>query len=104
MNWSSSKDLKTKLMRIWERGDLLREALTENHHFPLRLSLKTPDSNDLSSRFDAVRFMGCRTGSKSCFASGIPGGQAPRPRCATIADKRVDRLLGRRSELAQQAP
>lgn len=55
MNWSSTKDLKTKLMRIWDRGDLLREALTENHHFPLRLSLKTPDSNDLSSRFDAVR-------------------------------------------------
>ena len=46
---------ETKLMRIWESGDLLREALTENHHFPLRLSLKTPDSTDLSSRFDAVR-------------------------------------------------
>lgn len=55
MNWSSTKDLKAKLMRFWERGDLLREALNDNHRFPLRLSLKTPDSTDLSSRFDVVR-------------------------------------------------
>ena len=55
MNWSSSKDLKSKLMRIWERGDLLRTSLTDSHCFPLRLTLKTPDSADLSNRFDAVR-------------------------------------------------
>src|SRR6266702_8576396 len=42
-------------MRVWERGDLLREALTDNHRFPLRLSLRTPDSTDLSIRFEAVR-------------------------------------------------
>lgn len=55
MNWSSTKDLKASLMRVWERGDLLRDALTGNHRFPLRLPLKTPDSTDLSSRFDEVR-------------------------------------------------
>lgn len=55
MNWSSTKDLKANLMRVWERGDLLRDALTDNHRFPLRLPLRTPDSTDLSSRFDAVR-------------------------------------------------
>ena len=55
MNWSSTKDLKANLMRAWERGDLLRDALTDNHRFPLRLPLKTPDSTDISSRFDAVR-------------------------------------------------
>ena len=55
MNWSTTKDLKAKLMQLWERGDLLREALIDNHRFPLRLSLKTPDSADLSSRFDEVR-------------------------------------------------
>lgn len=42
-------------MADWERGDLLREAFTANRRFPLRLSLKTPDSADLSSRFDEVR-------------------------------------------------
>lgn len=55
MNWSSTNDLKAKLMRLWERGDLLREALADSHRFPLRLPLRTPDSTDLSSRFDAVR-------------------------------------------------
>jgi hypothetical protein len=55
VNWSRTTDLKAKLMRVWESGDLLREALTDNHRFPLRLSLKAPDSSDLSSRFDVVR-------------------------------------------------
>ena len=55
MNWSGTSDLKAKLIRLWERGDLLREALAESHLFPLRLPLRTPDSTDLSSRFDAVR-------------------------------------------------
>jgi hypothetical protein len=55
VNWSRTTDLKAKLMRVWESGDLLREALADNHLFPLRLSLKAPDSSDLSSRFDAVR-------------------------------------------------
>lgn len=55
MNWSRTTDLKAKLMRVWESGDLLREALADNQLFPLRLSLKAPDSPDLSSRFDAVR-------------------------------------------------
>jgi len=55
VNWSGTSDLKAKLIRLWERGDLLREALAESHRFPLRLPLRTPDSTDLSSRFDAVR-------------------------------------------------
>lgn len=40
---------------MWDHGDLLREALTDRHLFPLRLALRTPDSADLSNRFDAVR-------------------------------------------------
>jgi hypothetical protein len=55
VSWSSTKDLKAILMRVWERGDLLRDALTDNRRFPLRLPLKTPNSTDLSSRFEAVR-------------------------------------------------
>jgi hypothetical protein len=55
VNWSRTADLKAKLMRFWQSGDLLREALADNHRFPLRLSLKAPDSSDLSSHFDAVR-------------------------------------------------
>jgi hypothetical protein len=55
VNWSGPKDLKAKLMRLWERGDLLREALADGHRFPLRLPLRTPDSTNLSNRFDEVR-------------------------------------------------
>ena len=55
MNWSGPNDLKAKLMRLWERGDLLREALADSHRFPLRLPLRTPDSTSLSNRFDEVR-------------------------------------------------
>lgn len=55
MNWGTTKDLKAKLMRDWERGDLLREELIDNHRFPLRLPLRAPDSTALSSRFDVVR-------------------------------------------------
>lgn len=56
MNWTTPEDLKAKLMRLWERGDLLREAVIESSRFPLCFSLKTPDSADLSSSFDKVRF------------------------------------------------
>jgi hypothetical protein len=55
VSWTGTKDLKAKLIRLWERGDLLREAVMERSHFPMRLSLKIPDSADLSSRFDEVR-------------------------------------------------
>lgn len=55
MNWSGPNDLKAKLLRLWERGDLLREALADSHRFPLRLPLRTPDSTSLSNRFDEVR-------------------------------------------------
>lgn len=42
-------------MRQWERGELLRDVVTGNTRFPLRLSLKSPSSADITNRFDAVR-------------------------------------------------
>lgn len=55
MTWSSSKDLKTQLARLWERGELLRDVVTGHERFPLRLTLKTPGSADITERFDSVR-------------------------------------------------
>lgn len=55
MTWSDAKDLKAQLSRLWDRGDLLREALAGASRFPLRLSLKLPGSTDITNRFDAVR-------------------------------------------------
>lgn len=55
MTWTGAKELKAQLARLWERGELLQEAVTGNTRFPLRLSLKSPSSSDITDRFDAVR-------------------------------------------------
>ena len=53
--WSTPRDLKSQLARLWERGDLLRDAVTGQQRFPLRLPLKGPASQDITERFEAVR-------------------------------------------------
>jgi hypothetical protein len=53
--WSGPKDLKAQLARLWERGELLRDGVTGNARFPLRLALKVPGSTDITDRFDLVR-------------------------------------------------
>lgn len=55
MTWTGPKELKTQLARLWERGELLRDAVTSNVRFPLRLSLKSPNSADITDRFNEVR-------------------------------------------------
>ncbi len=55
MNWTTPRDLKTQLIRLWERGDLLRPSVTGETKFPLRLMLKGPSSTELSDHFEAVR-------------------------------------------------
>ena len=55
MNWTTADDLKKQLLRLWERGELLRDLATGNQRFPLRLTLKRPGSVDITERFDAVR-------------------------------------------------
>lgn len=55
MTWTGSKDLKAQLARLWERAELLRDAVTGHTRFPLRLTLKTPSSADITDRFDMVR-------------------------------------------------
>ncbi len=56
MSWSTAPDLKAQVMRLWERGELLRAGLdAATSRFPLRLTLKTPSPDDITCRFDAVR-------------------------------------------------
>ncbi len=55
MNWSTHKELKAQVQRLWDRGELLRDAVNDSSRFPLRLTLKTPASTDITERFDAVR-------------------------------------------------
>ncbi|PSJ16161.1 DUF3322 domain-containing protein [Nitrosomonas supralitoralis] len=55
MTWTGPKELKSQLVRLWERGEFLRDVVTGNARFPLRLSLKSPSSADITDRFEAVR-------------------------------------------------
>ncbi len=55
MTWTGPKELKAQLARFWERGELLRDAVTGNVRFPLRMPLKSPTSADITDRFNEVR-------------------------------------------------
>lgn len=55
MSWTTPRELKSQLLRRWDRGELLRPLVTGETIFPLRLVLKGPNSSDLSERFEAVR-------------------------------------------------
>ncbi len=53
--WSRPAQLRQQLLRLWERGELLRDLVTGQARFPLQLALKTPNSTDITEQFDAVR-------------------------------------------------
>lgn len=55
MNWTTPRDLKVQLSRLWDRGELLRPLVTEEALFPLRLMLKGPDSTEVTEQFEAIR-------------------------------------------------
>lgn len=57
MNWTTPADLRAQVQRLWDRGELLRAAVSSANglSWPLRLSLKTPGPADLSDRFEPVR-------------------------------------------------
>ena len=55
MSWTTASDLRAQAQRRWDRGDLLRAAVSSALSWPLRLSLKAPSAADLSDRFDSVR-------------------------------------------------
>ncbi|MCX8521964.1 MAG: DUF3322 domain-containing protein [Rhodoferax sp.] len=55
MNWTDAKELKAQLTRLWERGGLLQDMVTGHARFPLRMSIKSPGSADITERFQEVR-------------------------------------------------
>lgn len=55
MSWTTPADLRAQVQRLWDRGELLRAAVTDTVSWPLRLNLKVPSASDLSDRFEAVR-------------------------------------------------
>jgi len=55
MNWSTPADLRAQVQKLWDRGRLLSVVLNAEPLFPLRLTLRGPNSSALSERFDDVR-------------------------------------------------
>ncbi|MEJ8816095.1 DUF3322 domain-containing protein [Variovorax ureilyticus] len=55
MSWTTPADLRAQVQRLWDRGDLLRAAVTDAASWPLRMNLKAPSAADLTDRFEAVR-------------------------------------------------
>ena len=55
MTWTTPNELKAQLTRLWSRGELLRDVVTQNQRFPLRLTLKCPSSTDITDNFIMVR-------------------------------------------------
>ena len=55
MSWTTPADLRAQVQRLWDRGELLRAAVSDGVAWPLRLNLKSPGAADLAHRFEAVR-------------------------------------------------
>jgi hypothetical protein len=55
MRWTTPADLKAQVQKLWNRGSLLAPMVKNESPFPLRLTLKGPDSRQLSDRFADVR-------------------------------------------------
>lgn len=55
MSWTTPSDLKTQVQKLWDRGLLLARMAGGESLFPRRLTLKGPDSRELSERFPDVR-------------------------------------------------
>jgi hypothetical protein len=55
MKWTTPTDLKAQVQKLWDRGLLLASVAGAESLFPRRLTLKGPDSRELSERFPEVR-------------------------------------------------
>jgi hypothetical protein len=55
MNWTTPAELKAQVQKLWDRGLLLSVFCGGEELFPRRLTLKGPDSRELSNSFTEVR-------------------------------------------------
>ena len=55
MRWTQSKDLRTQVQKLWDKGELLSPLLGGEPFAPRRLRLSGPSSSELSEHFDEVR-------------------------------------------------
>lgn len=55
MKWTTPEDLRTQVMRLWDKGLILASLCGGEELFPRRLNLKTPKSAELSTHYSEVR-------------------------------------------------
>lgn len=55
MNWTTPADLKAQVQKLWDRGLLLSSMCGGEPIFPRRMTLKGPNSKELSECFPEVR-------------------------------------------------
>ncbi len=55
MNWTTPAELKAQVQKLWDRGLILSAMIGGEEPFPRRLTLKGPDSRELSDSFQEVR-------------------------------------------------
>jgi hypothetical protein len=55
MNWTTPAELKAQVQKLWDRGLILSSLIGGESVFPRRLTLKGPDSRELSDSFTEVR-------------------------------------------------
>jgi hypothetical protein len=53
--WATPADIRAQVQKLWNRGTLLTAMVQGEPLFPLRLTLKGPDSRQLSDHFTEVR-------------------------------------------------
>ena len=53
--WTSIAGIKAQLLKRWEKGQLLAEAIEATDLFPLRIALKHPSANQLGEDFASAR-------------------------------------------------
>jgi len=55
MPWTRNTDIKTRLEKKWNKGDILAKCVNNTPFVPLRIPLKHPSANELIHQFDAAR-------------------------------------------------
>ncbi len=55
MSWTTAKDLRAQVQKLWDKGDLLRPLVDGEPFEPRRLRLTGPSSQELTEHFEAVR-------------------------------------------------
>ncbi len=55
MSWTTPAELKAQVQKLWDRGIILSSLIGGESVFPHRLTLKVPESRELSDSFTEVR-------------------------------------------------